>query len=294
MTDMKSGPTDMRPHFEEIQAHYDLSDDFFGLFQDPSRTYSCAFYERDDMTLGEAQLAKIDRALGKLDLRPGMTLLDVGCGWGSAMKRAVESYDVNVVGLTLSRNQCMYCEELLADLDTGRTHQVFLRGWEEFDEPVDRIVSIEAFEAFPKERYGAFFETCHRILPDGGRLVLQTIMGHPLKRWPEMGIPIVMSDLKFMRFIAKEIFPGGSIPCDEDIVEYSGRAGFSVQHAETLNPHYVRTLKTWATNLEAARDAAVAATSVEIYDRYMRYLTGCADFFQRGISELGQFTLTKG
>jgi cyclopropane-fatty-acyl-phospholipid synthase len=294
MTDMKSGPTDMRPHFEEIQAHYDLSDDFFGLFQDPSRTYSCAFYERDNMTLGEAQLAKIDRALGKLDLRPGMTLLDVGCGWGSAMKRAVESYDVNVVGLTLSRNQCMYCEELLADLDTGRTHQVFLRGWEEFDEPVDRIVSIEAFEAFPKERYGAFFETCHRILPDGGRLVLQTIMGHPLKRWPEMGIPIVMSDLKFMRFIAKEIFPGGSIPCDEDIVEYSGRAGFSVEHAETLNPHYVRTLKTWATNLEAARDAAVAATSVEIYDRYMRYLTGCADFFERGISELGQFTLTKG
>ena len=101
-----------------------------------------------------------------------------------------------------------------------------------------------------------FFETCHCILPDDGRLVLQTIMGHPLKRWPEMGIPIVMRDLKFMRFIAKEVFPGGSIPCDEDIVEYSGRAGFSVQHAETLNAHYVRTLEIWAKNLEAARDAA--------------------------------------
>ena len=293
MTDMKSDPA-MRPHFEEIQAHYDLSDDFFGLFQDSSRTYSCAFFERDDMTLGEAQLAKIDLALGKLDLRPGMTLLDVGCGWGSVMKRAVESYDVNVVGLTLSRNQDAFCHRLLDDLDTERSRQVLLRGWEEFDEPVDRIVSIEAFEAFPKERYGSFFETCHRIMPDDGRLVLQTIMGHPLKRWPEMGIPIVMSDLKFMRFIAKEIFPGGSIPCDEDIVEYSGRAGFSVQHAETLNPHYVRTLETWAQNLEAARGAAIAATSVEVYDRYMRYLTGCADFFQRGISELGQFTLTKG
>jgi cyclopropane-fatty-acyl-phospholipid synthase len=293
MTDMKSDPA-MRPHFEEIQAHYDLSDDFFGLFQDSSRTYSCAFFERDDMTLGEAQLAKIDLALGKLDLRPGMTLLDVGCGWGSVMKRAVESYDVNVVGLTLSRNQDAFCHRLLDDLDTARSRQVLLRGWEEFDEPVDRIVSIEAFEAFPKERYGNFFETCHRIMPDDGRLVLQTIMGHPLKRWPEMGIPIVMSDLKFMRFIAKEIFPGGSIPCDEDIVEYSGRAGFSVQHAETLNPHYVRTLETWAQNLEAARGAAIAATSVEVYDRYMRYLTGCADFFQRGISELGQFTLTKG
>jgi cyclopropane-fatty-acyl-phospholipid synthase len=293
MTDIKSRSNDMRPHFEEIQAHYDLSDDFFGLFQDPSRTYSCAFFEREDMTLGEAQLAKIDLALGKLDLAPGMTLLDVGCGWGSVMQRAIESYDVNVVGLTLSKNQAAYCQRLFDGLDTERSRQVFLRGWEEFEEPVDRIVSIEAFEAFPKERYAAFFETCHRILPAGGRLVLQTIMGHPLKRWPEMGIPIVMSDLKFMRFIAKEIFPGGSIPCDEDIVEYSGRAGFSVQHVETLNPHYVRTLRTWATNLEAARDAAVAATSVEVYDRYMRYLVGCADFFERGISELGQFTLTK-
>ena len=294
MTDIKSGSPEMRPHFEEIQAHYDLSDEFFGLFQDSSRTYSCAFFQRDDMTLGEAQLAKIDLALGKLDLQPGMTLLDVGCGWGSVMKRAVETYDVNVVGLTLSKNQAVYCQRLLDDLDTERSHQVFLRGWEQFDGSVDRIVSIEAFEAFPKERYGAFFETCHRVLPGDGRLVLQTIMGHPLKRWPEMGIPIVMSDLKFMRFIAKEIFPGGSIPCDEDIVEYSGRAGFCVQHAETLNPHYVRTLRTWATNLEAARDAAIAATSVEVYDRYMRYLVGCADFFERGISELGQFTLTKG
>jgi cyclopropane-fatty-acyl-phospholipid synthase len=288
------GSTRMRPHFEEIQAHYDLSDDFFGTFQDPSRTYSCAFYERDDMSLEEAQLAKIDLALDKLELRPGMTLLDVGCGWGSVMKRAVEKYDVNVIGLTLSKNQAVYCEHLLEEIESDRSRQVFLRGWEEFDQPVDRIVSIEAFEAFPKERYAAFFETCHRILPTDGRMVLQTILGHPLKRWPDMGIPITMTDLKFMRFIAKEIFPGGAIPCDEDIANYSGAAGFSLVQTQYLNEHYVRTLETWALNLEAAHDEAVAATSEEVYQRYMRYLTGCADFFQRGICELGQFTLTKG
>ena len=118
---MKIRPGRHAPHFEEVQAHYDLSDDFFGLFQDPSRTYSCAYFERDDMTLEEAQLAKIDLALGKLDLQPGMTLLDVGCGWGSVMKRAVEKYDVNVIGLTLSKNQHVYCQQLLADLDTDRT-----------------------------------------------------------------------------------------------------------------------------------------------------------------------------
>jgi cyclopropane-fatty-acyl-phospholipid synthase len=290
MTDMK---TPMRPHFEEIQAHYDLSDEFFGLFQDPSRTYSCAYFEDEDMTLEEAQMAKIDLALGKLDLQPGMTLLDVGCGWGSVMKRAVEKYDVNVIGLTLSKNQCAYCQRLLDDIDTDRSRGVSLHGWEEFDTPVDRIISIEAFEAFPPDRYKAYFETCHRILPTGGRMVLQTIMGHPLKRWPEMGIPIVMSDLKFMRFIAKEIFPGGSVPCDEDIIGCSGSAGFAVADTQYLNEHYVRTLDTWAHNLEAARDAAVAATSAEVYDRYMKYLTGCAKLFRDGATDVCQFTCEK-
>src|SRR6201997_5957943 len=104
MADDESGSTKMRPRFEDVQAHYDLSDDFFGVFQDASRTYSCAFYQRDDMTLEEAQMAKLDLALGKLDLQPGMTLLDIGCGWGALMKRAIESYDVNVIGLTLSKN----------------------------------------------------------------------------------------------------------------------------------------------------------------------------------------------
>ena len=98
----------MKPHFEDIQAHYDLSDDFFGLFQDPTRTYSCAYFDREDMTLEEAQIAKVDLNLDLLDLKPGMTLLDIGCGWGATMKRAMERYDVNVIGLTLSKNQHAY------------------------------------------------------------------------------------------------------------------------------------------------------------------------------------------
>ncbi|HYO02505.1 MAG TPA: cyclopropane mycolic acid synthase family methyltransferase [Mycobacterium sp.] len=284
----------MEPHFAEVQAHYDLSDDFFGTFQDPTRTYSCAYFERDDMTLEEAQFAKIDLALGKLDLKPGMTLLDVGCGWGSVMKRAIEKYDVNVIGLTLSKNQAKFGQTLLDGLDTSRSRRVLLHGWEQFAEPVDRIISLEAIEAFPQERYAPFFNSCSAILPSGGRMVLQAILGHPLKRWPEMGIPIVMSDLRFMRFIAKEIFPGGSIPCDDDIINLSQDAGFTVAEKQLLDEHYVRTLDMWAAALEEHHDAAVAATSEEVYERYMKYLVGCSDFFQRGISELGQFTLVKG
>ncbi|ORW01103.1 cyclopropane mycolic acid synthase family methyltransferase [Mycobacterium kyorinense] len=291
---MAEGTTTMRPYFEDVQAHYDLSDDFFGLFQDPSRTYSCAYFEREDMTLGEAQLAKVDLNLSKLDLQPGMTLLDVGCGWGSAMRRAIERYDVNVVGLTLSKNQHAYCRRLLGGLDTRRSREVLLRGWEDFDNPVDRIVSIEAFEAFGKERYAAFFQTAHRVLPSDGRMVLQTIFTHPPDYWQKHGIPITMSDLRFMRFIGKEIFPGGQVPSAEDVVEFSSAAGFSVGDVQRLNPHYVRTLDTWAANLVAHHDEAVAATSEEVYQRYLRYLTGCADFFNRGITEVAQFTLTKG
>jgi len=285
--------TTMKVAYEDIQAHYDISNEFFGLWQDPTRTYSSAFYERDDMSLEEAQVAKIDLALGKLDLEPGMTLLDVGCGWGAMMKRAVERYDVNVIGLTLSKNQRALGQEILDGIDTERSRRVLLRGWEEFDEPVDRIVSIEAFEAFPKERYKAFFDLCYRSMPADGRMVLQTIMGHPLKRWPELGVPITMSDLRFMRFIAKEIFPGGSVPCDEDVIEYSGAAGFSVALQQDLTPDYVRTLDTWAKALEEKHDEAVAVTSQEVYDRYMKYLIGCSDFFNRNVSYVGQFTLVK-
>src|SRR5690242_14692076 len=142
MTDgVLQGSTKMKVAYEDVQAHYDLSNEFFGLFQDPTRTYSCAYFEREEMSLEEAQLSKIDLALGKLDLHQGMTLLDIGCGWASVMKRAVEQYDVNVIGLTLSRNQHALGQQILDDLDTDRSRRVLLRGWEEFDEPVDRIVS---------------------------------------------------------------------------------------------------------------------------------------------------------
>src|SRR5271169_2427826 len=103
--------THTQQHTDDVQAHYDLSNEFFALFQDPTRTYSCAYFPRENMTLQEAQVAKLDLTLDKLGLEPGMTLLDVGCGWGSTMKRAIERYDVNVIGLTLSKNQHAHCQQ---------------------------------------------------------------------------------------------------------------------------------------------------------------------------------------
>ena len=125
----------LTPHFADVQAHYDLSDDFFRLFLDPSQTYSCAYFKRPGFTLAEAQLAKIDLSLGKLGLRPGMTLLDVGCGWGATMRRAIEIYDVDVVGLTLSKNQAAHVQKSFDEMHSPRRRRVLLNGWEQFDEP---------------------------------------------------------------------------------------------------------------------------------------------------------------
>ena len=120
---------ELTPHFQDVQAHYDLSDDFFRLFLDPTMTYSCAYFDRRrDITLQEAQIRKMDLALAKLGLRSGMTLLDVGCGWGATLRRAIEKYDVNVVGLTLSENQAEHVQKTFDQLETPRTRRVLLPG----------------------------------------------------------------------------------------------------------------------------------------------------------------------
>lgn len=284
---------DLTPHFGDVQAHYDLSDDFFRLFLDPTQTYSCAYFERDDMTLEEAQLAKVDLALGKLGLQPGMTLLDVGCGWGSTMKRAVERYDVNVVGLTLSRNQATHVEALLEALPSSRTKRVLLKGWEEFDEPADRIVSIGAFEHFGHERYDAFFAFAHRTLPVDGVMLLHTITGLHPHEMAARGMPLTFEFARFLKFMLTEIFPGGRLPSIPMVQERASAGGFAVTRIQSLQPHYARTLDMWAAALRAHRDEAVAIQSEEVYDRYMRYLTGCADMFRVGYIDVNQFTLEK-
>jgi len=290
---MANVESDLTPYYDESQSIYDISNDFFALFLGPTMGYTCSYFERDDMTLDEAQVAKFDLALGKLDLQPGMTLLDVGCGWGGAMEVAVQNYDVNVIGITLSKAQSGFARERLAKLDTERSIEVRLQGWEEFDEPVDRIVSIGAFEAFKAERYPLFFERAYKILPRDGRMLLHTILAHTQKFFRDNGIKLTISDLKFMRFIGTEIFPGGQLPAVEDIELLAQGSGFTLERTHLLQQHYARTLDMWADNLVANQEQAISLTSQEVYDRYLKYLTGCADFFKRGITNVGQFTLVK-
>jgi cyclopropane-fatty-acyl-phospholipid synthase len=284
---------ELRPYYEDSQAAYDISDDFFGLFLDPTWIYTCAYFERDDMTLEEAQLAKVDLALDKLNLEPGMTLLDVGCGWGGALVRAVEKYDVNVIGLTLSRNHCARSQSRLAAIPTTRRAEARLQGWEEFDEKVDRIASFEAFDAFHKDRYGLFFERSYDILPDDGRMLVHSLFTYSRVWLHEQGIALTMRDVRFLKFLRESIFPGGELPSEPDIVDNAKDAGFHLEQTQLLQQHYAKTLDAWAANLEANRERAIALQSEQVYDNFIHYLTGCAERFRRRLINVGQFTLTK-
>lgn len=274
-------PKPMEPEFEMIQAHYDLSDEFFQLFLDPTMTYSCAKFNAPMSTLAEAQVAKMDLSLGKCELKPGHKLLEVGCGWGGTSLRAHEKYGAEVIGLTLSKNQHAHCKQLAA----GRAGLDFrLEGWETFTEKVDRIVSIGAFEHFGEAKHAAFFERCRSILPADGVMLLHTItIGKPSKSF---------SFGRFVHFLSVKIFPGSYLPpSPERVIEMARLNGFEPVHVESLRLDYARTCDCWAENLKARQARAIELAGEKIFKNYIRYLTECAAFFRSGESNIHQFKL---
>ena len=293
MSEKQDGSIQIRTRPEDIEAHYDLSDDFFGLFQDPTRTYSSAYFTREDQSLEEAQIAKVDLNLDQLDLKPGMTLLDIGCGWGTTMRRAVEKYDVNVIGLTLSNNQHARAQQVLDGLDTNRTRQVLLRGWEDYSDPVDRIVSIEAFEHFGFENYDHYFKNAFNIMPEDGRMTVQSSVAYHPYDLNARGKKITFETARFIKFILTDIFPGGRLPSTGMMVEHGEKAGFIVPDPLSLRDSYIKTLKIWGDALEANKDTAIEIQSEEVYERYMRYLRGCQQYFTDEVIDVSLVTYLK-
>ena len=259
-------------------SHYDLSNDFYASFLDPSMTYSCAYFASGEESLEEAQMAKNDLAFRKLGLGRGQRILDVGCGWGAAAARAVELYGARAVGLTLSRNQYEYA---VRRIRPGMDLEYRLQGWETYQAPFERIVSIGAFEHFTAPKYPAFFSRCHEMLTDDGLLLLHTItVGKPSRSF---------ALLRFGYFVRSEIFAGGELPRPEQVLGEARLAGFELLHAESLRPHYGRTIDLWLANLEARREQAVQAVGPAVLARFLLYLQGAQRYHAGGETDVYQF-----
>ncbi|MGW4121828.1 class I SAM-dependent methyltransferase [Nocardia sp. NPDC004711] len=285
------------PVLGEVRSRDELPDEFFALFLDPTRTYSCALWTRPDDTLERAQSAKIDLALAKCDLQAGMTLLDVGCGWGSTMLRAMDTYGVNAIGLTGNRHQYRYVRDRLVDrLIRGRPYGgVRRQDWEEFDRRVDRIVCIGTLEHLHPQRYADFFDFAYRILPENGVLLVQTVVAPG--RDP--------SDAHQTRFASTDsVFaPGTILPFDRvppptgrnprGVTEYAEDAGFTITGIGKLGPHYTTTLQNWVTALHEHRDRAIELAGRDTYNAYISHMTGFADYFRHGHLDVMQFTCIK-
>ena len=280
---------------EQVEFHYDVSDDFYALWLDPRRVYSCAYFRDAGMTLAQAQEAKLDHICRKLMLQPGDRFLDIGSGWGALLLWAAEHYGVDATGITLSKNQHAYVTRLIEEKGLAGRVRVELRDYRllEEDKPFDKIASVGMFEHVGSANMGTYFRKIHALLRPGGLALNHGITSGQLG-YTQLGAGL--GD-----FIEKYIFPGGELLHVTRILRETSAAGLEMVDTENLRPHYARTLWHWSDALEArfdeAREVLVRTGGAEKAERVLRayrlYLAGSAMSFEQGWIALHQMLSTK-
>jgi cyclopropane-fatty-acyl-phospholipid synthase len=271
----------------QVQHHYDVSDDFFALWLDDRRVYSCAYYRDPQMSLREAQEAKLDHICRKLLLKPGARFLDIGAGWGGLLLWAAEHYGCDCTGITLSKNQHAHVNRLIASKGLQGRVQMHLMDYRDVPEhmPFDRIASIGMFEHVGRINFGLYFGKIMRLLKPGGLLLNHSIHASGTSN-TELGYGMGA-------FIEKHIFPGGELVHLSTATEALAKAGLEPLDLESLRPHYARTLWAWSDALEAKLDAALRTTGERTVRAYRMYLAGSAMCFEQGWITLFQTLAAK-
>ena len=270
----------------QIEFHYDLSDDFYGLWLDPRRVYSCAYYRNPGDTLAQAQEAKLDHICRKLSLRAGERFLDIGAGWGGLLLWAAENYGVDATGITLSRNQHAYVNRLIEQRGLGGRVRMDLLDYRKLDttRPFDKIASVGMFEHVGRAQLQEYFSRLRTLLSPGGLIMNHGITAGGVFN-PQLGNG--MGD-----FIEKYIFPGGELTHIGNVMTNMAKGGLEALDVENLRPHYARTLWAWSDALESQLDAAAVVLNGEQGARALRayrlYLAGCAMGFEHGWISLYQ------
>ena len=267
--------TQSRAH---VKHHYDLKDELFDLFLDESKQYSCAYFPTGKETLEQAQIEKKNHIIKKLNIKPGQTVLDIGCGWGGLAIEIAERYDVQVKGITLSENQARIARQNASDAGLSARVSFDICDYRHLTEKFDRVVSVGMLEHVGAYHLKEYFRTVRNLLgPDGVALI------HSISTKSPPGIT--------GPFIRKYIFPNGYSPAMSEIVSAVELSGLWVLDVEVLRHHYGHTLHEWRNRFAAQRDEAVAMYDERFARMWEFYLAACEGVFMHGSANVVQIQL---
>lgn len=265
-----------------IEAHYDLGNDFFRLFLDETLMYSSGIFRGPDSTLNEASLEKLDVICRQLDLSPRDHLLEIGTGWGGFALHAAGQYGCRVTTTTISREQFELARDRIARAGLDQQVTVLLKDYRDLEGRYDKLVSIEMIEAVGHQYLSAFFRQCGRLLAPDGLMLLQSIV---------MNERVHARYLKSVDFIQKYIFPGGCLPSVLSLGQAIARASdLQMLRVEDFGPHYARTLRCWRerfhAELEAVRRLGYSERFIRMWEYYLCYCEAAFEERQTGVVQM--------
>ena len=271
-----------------IAAHYDLGNDFFGLFLDPTMMYSSAIFERADMTLEAASIAKLDRICRKLDLKPTDHVLEIGTGWGGFALHAARHYGCRVTTTTISPSQFELARQRIDAANLGAQITLEATDYRDLSGHYDKLVSIEMIEAVGHQYYDTYFAKCSELLKPDGAMLLQAIT---------IADQRYAAALRSVDFIQRYIFPGSCIPAVSVMSDAVARVtDMKLFHLEDIGPHYATTLAKWrenlASNLDRVRTAGYSDEFIRMWEFYFCYCE--AGFLERAIGDVQMMLVKPG
>ena len=259
---------------DAIQFHYDVSNEFYALWLDKAMVYSCAYFEKPENDLEQAQKAKLDHICRKLRLMPGDRFLDVGCGWGALVIHAAQHYGVEAHGVTLSREQLKLARQRIAQAGLKDRVTVTLRDYRDLRgaSTYDKVASVGMFEHVGLKNLPVYFSTIHSLLKPSG-LFLNHGITHDVEGW---------NKTLSTQFINRYVFPDGQLDTLSNIQRVMERAHFEIADVEALRPHYALTLRRWVANLERNHAEAMEYVSESTYRIWRLYMAASALEFESG------------
>ena len=263
-----------------VAHHYNISDNFYDLFLDSKKQYSCAYFKNENDSLETAQNNKIDHIIKKLNLKPNQKILDIGSGWGSLAIEIAKKSQCEVTGITLSENQYNYSINKAKELNVENQVQFKLIDYRQLNEKFDRIVSVGMFEHVGRKFYQTFFNQVNKLLNDTGIALIHTIGSINQPRDPQP-------------WITKYIFPGGYTPSISEVAGPIEKSGLIVTDIEVLRMHYAHTLRNWKERFLGNKSKVLSMYDENFYRMWEFYLTSCEMVFKWGHQVVFQFQLTK-